>query len=69
MSHDHLCLSAEEGFCLECARLEVIREDERYRVVGQIGYLGIDATRDDVIRAIEPVNGDPLRKKSPPFQI
>jgi len=36
MSLDHLCFSEEEGFCVECARLEVIREDERYRVVEQI---------------------------------
>ena len=34
------------------------REGDRYRVGEQIGDLRTDATRDDVMEPIEPVNGD-----------
>jgi hypothetical protein len=68
MTHDRLCLSEKnEGFCWECAQLEVIREDERYAVVEQIAGLSVDVTRDEVIRAIEPISGDLLRRKSAPL--
>ncbi len=65
MSHDHLCFSEEEGFRVECARLEVIREDERYRVVEQIMAMDPAVTRDTVADAVKPVSGDPLRKREP----
>ncbi len=65
LMHDHLCFSEDEGFCLECARLEVIREDERYRVLEQLAAMPAGWTRDQVIEAIRPIDGDVLRRKEP----
>jgi hypothetical protein len=63
--HEHLCFSEADGFCIECARLENIREDERYRVLEQLAAMPADWTRNQIFEAIEPVNGDVLRRKEP----
>jgi hypothetical protein len=65
MIHDHLCLSETDGFCLECAQLENIREDERYRVLEQLASMPPNWTRDQIADAIRPVTGDVLRRKEP----
>lgn len=57
------CLSQQSGFCLECAQLENILEDERYRVLEQIAALPTELTRDQIADAIRPITGDPLRRK------
>lgn len=63
--HDHLCMTEGDGFCLECAELENIREDERYRVLEQLAAMPADWTRDQVAEAIRPISGDVLRRKEP----
>lgn len=65
MAHDPLCLSERAGLCLECAQLENIREDERYRVLEQITAMPADSSRDDIIAAVAPKSGDVLRRKEP----
>ena len=64
-THDHLCLSRSSGLCLECAQLENIREDERYRVLEQITAMPADSSRDDILAAVAPMSGDVLRRKEP----
>ena len=68
MTHDHLCLKPVivDGWCFECATLLGIREDERHRVVEQIEALPPGATRDEVLNAIRPLPGDPLRRPVAP---
>lgn len=65
MIHDHLCFSETDGLCLECAQLENIREDERYRVIEQITAMPADSSRDYIIAAVAPMSGDVLRRKEP----
>lgn len=64
--HDHLCSQQTQvGFCLQCAQIENIREDERYRVVEQIMAMPTGASVEAVVNAIMPIDGDPLRKGEP----
>jgi len=58
MAHDHLCPSESNRFCLECAQLENIREDERYRVLEQIAAMPAGSTRGQIADAIRPITGD-----------
>ena len=60
-----MCLSERAGLCLECAQLENIREDERYRVIEQIAAMPVDSSRDDIYEAVAPVSGDVLRRNEP----
>lgn len=62
MTHDPLCFSEQVDLCLECAQLENIREDERYRVIEQITAMPADSSRDDIIDAVAPKSGDVLRR-------
>ena len=65
MAHDHLCSSESEGFCLECAQIVNIREDERYRVLEQLAAMPADVTRDQIAELIRPISGDLLRRMEP----
>ena len=65
-THDHICSQETQvDFCLECAQIENIREDERYRVVEQIMAMPENWSIEAVVKAILPIDGDPLRKKEP----
>lgn len=65
-NHDHLCSQdTQVGFCPECARIEVIREDERCRVIEQIMALPENSSIEAVGNAIMPIDGDILRRKEP----
>jgi hypothetical protein len=62
--HDHFCTKPRMvgNWCLSCFGLINIREDERLQTIDQIRLLPADATRDEIIDAIEPVGGD-LRRR------
>lgn len=65
MVHDPLCLSEQSGFCLECATIETIREDERYRVLEQLGAMSSNTSLYEVMEVVRPVEGDSLRRREP----
>jgi len=65
MLHDHLCTNTSEGLCFDCAEIESIREDDRYRVLEQISAMPQTVNRNDIINAIRPLTGDILRRKEP----
>jgi hypothetical protein len=65
VSHDPLCLEPTESFCLNCAHLSIVREDERYRVVEQLMVMPKGAPLDTIMGAIIPVKGDQLRRNEP----
>lgn len=65
-AHDHLCDQTDtSGFCLRCAEIEIIREDERYRVAEQVAALSETSSLEAVIDAILPAEGDLLRRREP----
>lgn len=64
--HDHLCDQQDTtGFCIRCAEIAIIREDERYRVAEQVAALSETSSLEAVVNAILPADGDPLRRKEP----
>ena len=65
-AHDHLCdQPATTGFCIRCAEIENIREDERYRVAEQVAAMPETSSVEAVVNAILPIDGDPLRRREP----
>lgn len=50
---------------MDCTRLEINREDERCRVLEQLAAMPVDVSRDQVIQAIRPVAGEPMRWREP----
>lgn len=65
-NHDHLCDQSDTtGFCIRCAEIANIREDERYRVAEQVMALPETSSVEAVVNAILPLDRDPLRRSEP----